>query len=75
MTRAATTASRVSPKWYRVHAHLLPRCGKTGAKVAVARRLLTVAYYMLKRQEPYQENYTSQTGEPAGLHGSLKPKK
>lgn len=75
MTRAATTASRVSPKWYRVHAHLLPRCGKTGAKVAVARRLLTVAYYMLKRQEPYQENYTSKTGEPAALHGSLKPKR
>ena len=28
-----------------------------GAKVAIARRLLTVAYYMLKRNQPYQENY------------------
>ena len=59
MTRAATTASRASPKWYQVHAHLLPRCGKTGAKVAVGRRLLTVVFFMLKRQEPYQENYAT----------------
>lgn len=57
MTRAATSASRFSPKWYRVHAKMLPRCGKTGAKVAVARRLLTVVYYMLKREQPYQEDY------------------
>lgn len=59
MTRAAATASRSSPKWYRVHENLLPRCGKKGAKVAVARRLLTVLYFMLKRQQPYQENYPS----------------
>ena len=59
MTRTATIASRFSPKWYRVHAKMLPRCGKVGAKVAVARRLLTVVYYMLKREQPYQENYPS----------------
>jgi transposase len=59
MTRAAAVASRFSPRWYRVHEHLLPRCGKKGAKVAVARRLLTVLYFMLKRQQPYQENYPS----------------
>jgi transposase len=64
MTRAASIACRLSPKWYRVHAHLVPRCGKTGAKVAVGRRLLTVVYFMLKRQQPYQENYPSKTGEP-----------
>ena len=72
MTRAATVASRCSPKWYRVHERMLPRCGKKDAKVVVARRLLTVIYHMLKRQQPYQENY-SQTGEPAIGHGSLKP--
>lgn len=72
MTRAATVASRSSSKWYRVHESILPRCGKKGAKVAVARRLLTVIYHMLKRQQPYQENYP-QTGEPAAVHGSLKP--
>ena len=72
MTRAATVASRSSPKWYRVHDRMLSRCGKKGAKVVVARRLLTIVYHMLKRQLPYQENYP-QTGEPAVVHGSLKP--
>jgi transposase len=59
MTRAATIASRVSKRWNHVHRKMLPRCGRTGAKVAVARRLLTVVYFMLTRQEPYQENYAS----------------
>lgn len=70
MTRAANVACRISPKWCLVHARLLPRCGKTGAKVAIARRLLTVIYFMLKRQEPYQENYPSNAGEPDTKQGS-----
>jgi transposase len=70
MTRAAATASRISPKWQRVHAQLLPRCGKTGAKVAVARRLLTVVFYMLKRQQPYREEALPPTGEPEAKQGS-----
>lgn len=57
MTRAATVASRTSKRWYYVHEKLAPRCGKKGAKVAVARRLLTVVYFMLKRNQPYKENY------------------
>ena len=60
MTRAATVASRRSKRWYLVHESLVKRCGKKGAKVAVARRLLTVAYHMLTRNEPYQENYGQQ---------------
>ena len=60
MTRAATVASRSSKRWYHLHEKLLPRCGKTGAKVAVARHLLTVVYCMLKRQQPYQEDYSSE---------------
>jgi transposase len=59
MTRAATVACRSSKRWYLVHENLVPRCGKKGAKVAVARRLLTVAFYMLQRRQPYQENYSS----------------
>jgi transposase len=55
--QAAMVASRFSPRWYRVHERLAKRCGKRGAKVAVARRLLTVIYYMLKRNQPYQEDY------------------
>jgi len=76
MTRAATVASRRSKRWYVVHENLLPRCGKVAAKVAVARRLLTVIFYMLKRMEPYQEDYgrnIQRTGEPVAMHGSLKP--
>lgn len=59
MTRAATVASRSSKRWYHIHEKMLPRCGRVGAKVAVARRMLTVIYYMLKRQEPYLENYSA----------------
>lgn len=59
MTRAASVASRISKRWYQVHEKMVPRCGRTGAKVVVARRLLTVIYYMLKRQEPYIENYSA----------------
>ena len=58
MTRAASIASYKSKRWQKVHQKLVPRCGKKGAKVAVARRLLTVAYHMLKRNQPYQEDYS-----------------
>ncbi len=58
MTRAASIASYKSKRWHNVHEKLVPRCSKKGAKVAVARRLLTVAYYMLKRNQPYQEDYS-----------------
>jgi len=77
MTRAATVASRCSKHWYVVHENLAPGCGKKAAKVAVARRLLIVVYHMLKRNEPYQEDYgrnSPGTGEPVAQHGSLKPK-
>lgn len=57
MVQSATVASRFSPRWYQVHEHLARRIGKRGAKVAVARRMLTVIYYMLKRNQPYQEGY------------------
>jgi len=58
MTRAGAVASRISKRWYQVHENLAPRCGKKGAKVAVARRLLTVIYFMLKRDQPYKEDYS-----------------
>ena len=78
MVRAATTAVRRSRRWGKVYRNLCARCGKRAAKVAVARRLLTVAYYMLKRQQPYREEEPKQggiqTGEPDEMHGSQKPK-
>jgi len=57
MVQAATTACRVSPKWYRVHENMAFRCGRRAARVAVARRLLTVIYFMWKKDQPYQEDY------------------
>ena len=57
MTRAATVACKIRKRWYLVHETMVNRCGKKGAKVVVARRLLTIVYHMLKRKEPYQENY------------------
>ena len=59
MTQAAHVACRKSKRWYLVFENLLPRCGKKAAKVAIARRLLTVAYFMLTRDQPYQENYSA----------------
>ena len=66
MVRAATVAGRVSPRWYQVVERLAPRCGKLAAKVAVARRLLTVVYHMWTRNEPYYEDYPP-AGEPVKL--------
>jgi transposase len=57
MVRAATAAVKKSPRWRTVHKNLSRRSGKRAARVAVARRLLTVAYHMLQRNEPYQEDY------------------
>ncbi len=57
MGQVAMVASRFSPRWYRVYERLAKRCGKRGARVAVARRLLTVIYYMLKRDQPYEKDY------------------
>ena len=58
MTQATMIASRISKRWRLVYETLSRRCGKKAARVAVARRLLTVVYYMLKRNEAYQENYS-----------------
>ncbi len=57
MVCAAMTACRISPRWYRVYENLARRIGRRGAKVAVGRRLLTVVYFMLKRNQPYEEDY------------------
>jgi transposase len=67
MGQVAMAACRFSPRWYRVHERLEKRCGKRGAKVAVARRLLTVIYHMLKNNKPYQEDFSR---EPEKLQGA-----
>lgn len=49
MTQAAHIAFRKRKHWYLVYENLLPRCRKKAAKVAIVRRLLTMAYFMLTR--------------------------
>lgn len=66
LVQAATVAYRVSPKWYREHERLARRCGSRSARVAVARRLLTVIYYMWKRDQPYQEHYRQKQPDALG---------
>lgn len=57
MVQAATVTCRVSRRWYVTHSHLALRCGRRAARVAIARRLLTVIYHMWKKDQPYQEPY------------------
>lgn len=57
MVQAATVAYRFSPRWAQVHDRIARRCGRSSAKTALARHMLTVIYYMLKRNLPYQEDY------------------
>ncbi len=66
MTQATMIASRISKRWRLVYETLSRRSGKKAARVAVARRLLTVVYYMLKRNEPYQENYSQPSADDRG---------
>ena len=59
MIRIATVASRSSKHWSGVREKMCSRCGKTGTKVVVAKRLFNAVFFMLKRQQPYLENYAS----------------
>jgi len=66
MVCAAMTACRISPRWYRVYENLARRIGRRAAKVAVGRRLLTVVYFMLKRNQPYEEDYEQRRAAEQG---------
>jgi transposase len=66
MICAAMTACRISPRWYGVDEHLARRLGRRAAKVAVGRRLLTVVYYMLTRNQPYDEDYEQRRAAEQG---------
>ena len=55
MVSAAQRASCASPRLARFHERTLKRHGKKTARVALARQMLTIIYYMLLRNTPYQE--------------------
>lgn len=55
MVSAAQRAPCASPRLAHFHKRTLKRHGKKTARVALARQMLTIVYYMLLRNTPYQE--------------------
>jgi transposase len=55
LVSAAQRAPCASPQLAHFHKRTLKRHGKKTARVALARQLLTIIYYMLLRNTPYQE--------------------
>ena len=57
LVEAAGSVGRMHGKNYLAvqHARLTRRRGMSRAQVAVAHSILTTAYYMLKRDEPYRD--------------------
>jgi transposase len=61
LVQSAWQLRKRSPKWTVIYDRLAGRLGRKKAIVAVARRLLTVAVTLLKKQEPYREQFGSTT--------------
>jgi len=59
---AAISSSRHSPRLARYYQRIKYHCGKKAARVALARKLLTIIYHMLTRQEPYHERIEGWSG-------------
>jgi transposase len=55
MVSAAQRAPCASPRLAHFHKRTLKRHGKKTARVALARKMLTIVFYMLLRNTPYQE--------------------
>lgn len=55
MVSAAQRAPCASPRLARFHERILQQHGKKTARVALARQMLSIVYYMLLRNTPYQE--------------------
>jgi transposase len=54
---AATAVVEKNRRWRTVYNNLSRRSGKPTDRVAVTRRLLTVVFNVLNRNDPYQEDY------------------
>jgi transposase len=55
MVLAAQKGPTSSPRLADFYNRLMQRSGKKTARVALARKMLTIVFYMLSRNEPYQE--------------------
>lgn len=65
MVEAAQTASNTHPHWKAELARLSPRLGRNKAIVAIARKLLVAAWYVLAKNEP------DRFAEPVGVARKL----
>lgn len=71
MVEAAQHATHMDPALGAFYDKLRPSKGNAKARVAVARKLLTAVYYILKRKEEYKPNSlcTIHLGKPVRLSG------
>lgn len=70
LVEAAQSAARFDPTLKRVYVRLCLRRGKAQAKVAVARRLATRLYWMLRTGKNYAQLTASGAGEPVSSRGA-----
>lgn len=56
MVEAAQKAPKYSPRLARFYQRVCWHRGRNTARVALARKMLSIIYYMLKRGEPYEED-------------------
>lgn len=68
LVQSAWQLVKRSPKWTAIFERLSRRIGKKKAIIAVARRLLTIAVTLLKKQEPYRELFDSTMLGAAAQH-------
>ena len=67
MVEAAHVTVRSSPILSGYRDRIAARHGRNAAKVAVARKLLTAIFWMLRRQEPYRDNALTRASPVFGL--------
>jgi len=68
---AAQVTVRSVPEWRSKYLHLMMRRGRKIAKVAMARKLAVVLFWMMRKEWDYEEmkKFGSHAGEPGNRHG------
>jgi len=72
LVQAAWRAARNSPRWRKVFEAIAKRRGRKKAVVAVARRLLAVAYTLLKKNELYKEVLQKPVSPPPKVRNKMR---
>ena len=71
LVEAAQVTVRSVPEWRSKYLHLMMRRGRKIAKVAMARKLAVVLFWMMRKEWDYEEmkKFGSHAGEPGNRHG------